>query len=85
MSNWAAPHARPLISIFRGRPYELPLVLKMIERHPLGSQAFYPLVAAPLAVDRRAGRRGTPRPPARLSCAPRHRHEHGHEHLARRC
>jgi ureidoglycolate lyase len=36
-------HARPLISIFRGKPYTLPLDLKLVERHPLGSQAFYPL------------------------------------------
>lgn len=36
-------HARPLLSIFRGKPYQLPLALKMVERHPLGSQAFYPL------------------------------------------
>lgn len=36
-------HARPLISIFKGLPYTLPLALKLVERHPLGSQAFYPL------------------------------------------
>ncbi|ODT78349.1 MAG: Ureidoglycolate hydrolase [Pelagibacterium sp. SCN 64-44] len=36
-------HARPLISIFRGQPHALPLDLGMMERHPLGSQAFYPL------------------------------------------
>ena len=35
------PH--PLISIFKGQPYALPLALHMVERHPLGSQAFYPL------------------------------------------
>lgn len=39
----AGGHARPLISIFRGQPYTLPLALKLLERHPLGSQAFYPL------------------------------------------
>lgn len=40
-------HARPLVSIARGQPYELPLTLKMVERHPLGSQAFYPLSQRP--------------------------------------
>ncbi|WP_439603397.1 ureidoglycolate lyase [Devosia sp.] len=40
-------HPRPLISIARGQPYALPLTLKMVERHPLGSQAFYPLAQRP--------------------------------------
>ena len=43
-------HPRPLISIFRGQPYALPLSLKLVERHPLGSQAFYPLSANPWLV-----------------------------------
>lgn len=43
-------HARPLISIFRGQPYALPLDLKLVERHPLGSQAFYPLSDNPWLV-----------------------------------
>lgn len=41
---------RPLISIFRGQPYQLPLALLLVERHPLGSQAFYPLSANPWLV-----------------------------------
>ena len=33
----------PLISIFRGQPRPQPIRLELMERHPLGSQAFYPL------------------------------------------
>jgi ureidoglycolate lyase len=40
-------HPRPLVSIARGQHYDLPLTLKMVERHPLGSQAFYPLSQRP--------------------------------------
>jgi len=43
-------HARPLISIFHGQPYDLPLMLKLVERHPLGSQAFFPLSSNPWLV-----------------------------------
>ncbi|QYO75865.1 ureidoglycolate lyase [Devosia salina] len=43
-------HPRPLISIFHGQPYQLPLALKLVERHPLGSQAFFPLSDSPWLV-----------------------------------
>ena len=46
----AGENSRPLISIFRGQPYQLPLLLSLVERHPLGSQAFYPLSAHPWLV-----------------------------------
>lgn len=46
----AGPAARPLISIFRGQPYALPLTLRMVERHPLGSQSFFPLSPRPYLV-----------------------------------
>ena len=43
-------NARVLISIFRGKPYAFPLELKLVERHPLGSQAFVPLSPRPFLV-----------------------------------
>ena len=57
-------HPRPLISIFHGQPYALPLTLKLVERHPLGSQAFYPLSSRPflsIVAPDESGTPGTPR------------------------
>ncbi|TFF24784.1 ureidoglycolate lyase [Jiella endophytica] len=42
-----AAGGRPLISIFRGQPFASPVTIAMFERHPLGSQAFYPLSGRP--------------------------------------
>ena len=39
-----------IISIFRAQSLEMPLRIKMMERHPLGSQAFIPLKAQPFLV-----------------------------------
>lgn len=46
----AGPNARVLISIFKGMSYAFPLRLTMVERHPLGSQAFVPLSPQPFVV-----------------------------------
>lgn len=40
----------PLLSVFRGLPYALPLAVRFVERHPLGSQAFVPVGDASFAV-----------------------------------
>ena len=37
---------RPIVSIFAGRRRPFPLGIAMLERHPLGSQSFYPLQPA---------------------------------------
>ena len=63
-------HARPLISIFHGQPYSLPLSLKLVERHPLGSQAFYPLSDRPFLVIVAEDVSGTPATPRAFRTAP---------------
>lgn len=40
----------PLVNIFRGKPSPMPMPVKMVERHPLSSQAFIPLSAQPFLV-----------------------------------
>ncbi len=44
------PNARVLVNLFRGQPYDFPLTLRMVERHPFGSQAFVPLSLRPFLV-----------------------------------
>jgi len=41
----SAASDQAIISIFRARSHAMPLMLKMMERHPMGSQAFIPLNA----------------------------------------
>lgn len=63
-------HPRPLISLFRGQPYTLPLRLDLVERHPFGSQAFYPLSDAPWLVIVAPDESGTPGTPLAFRPAP---------------
>lgn len=46
----SAEGGRPIVSIFESRPYGFPLKIEMLERHPLGSQAFVPLDGNPFLV-----------------------------------
>ena len=48
--EFSGPGAKPLINIFSSKPCSLPLKLKMVERHPLGSQAFIPFLGVPFLV-----------------------------------
>ncbi|USG62283.1 ureidoglycolate lyase [Sneathiella marina] len=42
--------ARTLVNIFRATPLSYPLNIRMVERHPVGSQAFVPLNNRPYLV-----------------------------------
>ncbi len=41
---------RAIVSIFRGQPRSYPLAISMMERHPLGSQAFVPMQRTPYLI-----------------------------------
>lgn len=44
------PDGRSILSIFIGIPRTLPIEISMLERHPLGGQAFMPLIDHPWLV-----------------------------------
>ena len=58
----AGPNPRPIISLARSQAVSLPYTLTFVERHPLGSQAFYPLSGPFLVIvaPDEGGRPGTP-------------------------
>src|SRR4051812_15997481 len=45
-----AREGRAIVSIFRSTPVPRPIEIKIMERHPLSSQAFYPLSNHPYMV-----------------------------------
>lgn len=50
LANLEFVDARSGISVFHARPYAIPHSLNMMERHPLGSQAFLPMTDDPFLV-----------------------------------
>ena len=62
--------ARVVLSIFRGTPYDLPLELTLMERHPFGSQAFMPLQPRPFLVVVAHDEHGAPGEPHAFLTAP---------------
>ena len=46
----ARENGRPVVSMFRATPWVLPLKISLMERHPISSQAFIPMGAAPFLV-----------------------------------
>ena len=68
--DFAGSGARPIISLAHARPYALPLELDMVERHPLGSQAFIPLSPDPFLVVVAPDADGRPGPPQAFLTSP---------------
>lgn len=58
--------ASAIISIFRAQALPMPLTVTMMERHPLGSQAFIPLKGQPFLI--LVGPKGDQLDPASLRC-----------------
>lgn len=46
----AQPDDQAIISIFSAESLDMPLTIRMLERHPLGSQAFIPLLGNPFLI-----------------------------------
>jgi ureidoglycolate lyase len=46
----AQPDDKAIISIFSAEALEMPLTVRMLERHPQGSQAFIPLLGNPFLI-----------------------------------
>ena len=77
--RWRKPMSQDgavIMSIFRGTPRARPIEITMLERHPLGSQAFYPLSPDPWLIVVASGADGS-RATAKLHRARRHAAKRG--------
>ncbi|ACE99115.1 Ureidoglycolate hydrolase [Rhodopseudomonas palustris TIE-1] len=62
--------ARVVVGLVEAQPYAVPLWLNLVERHPLGAQAFVPLNAAPFLVVVCPDESGKPGAPQAFVTAP---------------
>ncbi|WP_421852727.1 ureidoglycolate lyase [Oricola sp.] len=65
-----ASGGRAIISVFRGQPFDLPIEIAMMERHPLGSQLFFPVSSRPFLAVVSLDDGGKPAPPRAFLCPP---------------
>ncbi|MFZ2101482.1 MAG: ureidoglycolate lyase [Oricola sp.] len=61
---------RAIVSLFRGQPFAPPVDIAMVERHPLGSQMFFPLGDRPYLAVVAPDADGTPGAPLAFLCPP---------------
>jgi ureidoglycolate lyase len=66
----ASEGGHTVLSLFRAKPRELPFAILMLERHPLGSQAFFPLSERPFLVIVAPDEEGRPARPLAFRAAP---------------
>ena len=66
----AGENAQVVMGLVEAKPYPLPLTLGLVERHPLGAQAFLPLTDAPFLVVVCPDERGRPGRPQAFLTAP---------------
>lgn len=59
-----------IVSLFRGQPFASPIEIAMMERHPLGSQLFYPLTDRPFLAVVAPDEDGRPGVPLAFFCSP---------------
>ncbi len=45
-----AENGKPCVSLYRAKPYDMPITVSMLERHPLSSQLFMPIGGASFLV-----------------------------------